>query len=176
MNSDPARDRLDRLIPDLYQELRDIASHRLREERDHQTLRTTALVHEAYLRLAQQREVAWSDRGQVLGLAAQMMRRILVDEARVRGAEKRGGAAVKVGLESSPDCVSPQDEVDVLALNDALDRLAELNARQAKTVELRYFGGLSLEETAMELGASVATVRRDWRIARAWLFQRLALE
>ncbi len=177
MNRESPQRPLDAILPELYEELRHLASQRLRHERPDQTLRTTALVHEAYLRLAKQREVPWNDRGQVLGLAANMMRRILVDEARLRLAHKRGGTLCKVGL---GDPVEPAaivgDDVDILVLNDALDRLAELNARQAKTVELRYFGGLSLEETAAQLGASVATVQRDWRLAKAWLFRQLAID
>ena len=176
MNRESPRIQLDALVPELYQELRNLASDRLRPERAHQTLRTTALVHEAYLRLAKQRSVPWSDRGQVLGLAANMMRRILVDAARQRAADKRGGGLCRLALAGSEEPESASGEPEILALNDALEQLAGLNARQAKTVELRYFGGLSLEETAVELGASVATVQRDWRLAKAWLFRQLALE
>jgi RNA polymerase sigma factor (TIGR02999 family) len=136
------------------------------------TLQPTALAHEAYLKLVGQREVQWQNRAHFLGCAAQVMRHILVDYARARAAAKRGGGAARLTL-TEGIAVAEERDVDVLALEQALERLAELNARQSRVVELRYYGGLSIEETAEVLGVSPATVKNDWVIARAWLQRQL---
>jgi RNA polymerase sigma factor (TIGR02999 family) len=161
------------LLRAVYQELRRQAQRAMRREASEHTLQATALVHEAYLRLAEQRPSAWQNRSQFFGIAAQMMRRILVDHARARLADKRGGGATAVTLDESSAASSDADPVDVLALHDALDRLAALDAQQAKVVELRYFGGMSIDETAEALGISAATVKREWAVARAWLAREL---
>jgi RNA polymerase sigma-70 factor, ECF subfamily len=165
-----SRDALDQLLPLVYDELRGIASRYLRSERDDHTLQPTALVHEAYIRLVSQRDVDWQNRAQFLGVAAQLMRRLLVDHARSRKAEKRGAAETFVVLDEALDAVTANaHDVDVILLNDALDRLEELDAKQSRIVELRYFGGLNVEETAHVIGLSTATVKREWAMARAWL-------
>jgi RNA polymerase sigma factor (TIGR02999 family) len=162
----------DELLPLVYEELkRRAAAHMRRERRDH-TLRPTALLHEAYLRLAGQRSAAWQNRSQFFGVASQMMRRILVDHGRAAAAAKRPGPALRVPLEDSAAPVAPQ-QVDLVLLDQALDELAALDQRRSRVVELRFFGGLSHEETAEVLGVSLATVNRDWRLAKAWLHQRL---
>lgn len=158
----------DRLVPIVYDELHRQAERFLRSESPGHTLQTTALVHEAYLRLVDQREAHWQNRAQFFGIAGQLMRRILVDHARAHRAAKRGGNAVQVTLDESAVETSGAD-VDLLALDDALTRLAVLDAQQAKVVELRYFTGLGIEETAEALGISPATVKREWAMARAWL-------
>lgn len=160
------------LVPLLYSELRRLASYYLRLERSNHTLQATALVHEAYLRLADWREAHWENRNQFLGVAARLMRRILVDYGRSYHAAKRGGKAEKVFLEEA-DLVSKQRAADVVALDEALTKLAELDPQQARIVELRFFGGLSIEETARVLGTSPATVKRNWNVARAWLGREL---
>jgi RNA polymerase sigma-70 factor (ECF subfamily) len=155
-------------MPLVYAELRRTAARYLRRERSGHTLQPTALVHEAYVRLIDQRDVQWQNRAHFLGFAAQVMRHILVDHARAHSAGKRGGGAARVTL--SEALVVPEErDVDLVALDDALTALAALNAQQARAVELRYFGGLSIEEAAEVLGVSTATVRRDWTVARAWL-------
>jgi RNA polymerase sigma factor (TIGR02999 family) len=155
-----------------YEELHRIAErHLLRERRDH-TLSATALVHEAYVKLIDQTRVEWRDRGHFFAVASQACRRILVDYARKRHAQKRGGVAVRVTLEDGIGSVDEQTE-EVLALHEALERLAELDPRLARLVELRYFGGLSEEETAEAMGVSDRTVRRDWVKAKAWLYNEL---
>jgi len=160
---------LDALMPVVYEELRRLAGSYLRRERGDHTLQTTALVHEAYLRLIGQREVAWKSRAQLLGLAAQMMRRILVNHARDRQASKRGGGVIqKVSIDEARDLAHTK-QVDVLALNDALNELEALDERQSRIVELRYFGGLNIEETAAALDISAATVKREWTTAKLWL-------
>lgn len=150
----------------------------MRRERGEHTLQATALIHEAYLRLVDQRQVEWRNRAHFFGVAASMMRRVLVDHARARLAEKRGGDLRAVTLECVADAdLQPDDadaNLDVLALHDALERLAELDPPQARLVELRYFGGMNIEETAAALGISPATVKREWAIARAWLRRELA--
>jgi RNA polymerase sigma factor (TIGR02999 family) len=166
---------LDRLVTAVYEELKRQAARYLRNERPGHTLETTALVHEAFLRLVDQRQVEWQNRAHFFGVAAQLMRRILVDHARGRRAAKRGGAAVAVTLDSGAEQIVPQESgVDMLALDDALTRLSSLDAEQAHIVELRYFAGLSIEETATVLGVSPATVKRDWSMARAWLKRELS--
>ena len=160
----------DRLIPIVYQELRRRAAAHLRHERAGHTLRPTDLVHEAYLRLCKQ-DVAWENREQFFGVASRLMRRILVDHARARAAAKRGGG-LRVTAEGDLAGPAPE-EPDLLDLDAALDELAALDERQAHLVELRYFGGLSIEETARVLDLSAATVSREWTAARTWLYRRL---
>ncbi len=160
------------LVVLLYSELRSLASGYLRRERSDHTLQTTALVHEAYLRLADQREVHWKNREQFLGVAAQLMRRILVDYSRGHGAQKRGKGFEKVFLEEA-EVVSKDKAADVIALDEALTRLAEFDPQQARLVELRFFGGLSIEESAGVLGVSRTTLKRDWNLAKAWLAREL---
>jgi RNA polymerase sigma-70 factor (ECF subfamily) len=161
-----------RLMPFVYDELRRLADHYLRQERPDHTLQPTALVHEAYLRLIDQTRVEWQNRAHFFGVAAQLMRRILVDHARRHRASKRGGYEQKVTLDEALDYSQPRD-VDLLALDDALNALAEFDARQSRIVELRFFGGLTIEETAEALGVSPATVKVDWSMAKAWLRQQI---
>ena len=156
----------------LYPELRRLASRHLRRERREHTLQTTALVHEAYLRLNDQREVHWKNREQFLGVAAQLMRRILVDYSRGHDAKKRGGGVEKVFLEEAVG-VAKEKGADVIALDEALTRLAEFDPQQAHLVELRFFGGLSIEESAEVLGVSRTTLKRNWNVTKAWLAREL---
>lgn len=160
------------LVVLLYSELRSLASGYLRRERSDHTLQTTALVHEAYLRLAGQREVRWKNREQFLGIAAQLMRRILVDYSRGREAQKRGKGFKRVFLEEAAG-VSEGKATDVVALDEALIRLAEFDPQQSQLVELRFFGGLSIEEAAGVLGVSRTTVKRNWNLSKAWLAREL---
>ena len=160
------------LVVLLYSELRSLASRYLRRERGDHTLQTTALVHEAYLRLADQREVRWKTREQFLGVAAQLMRRILVDYSRGHDAQKRGRDFEKVFLEEA-ESVCKGKTADVIQLDEALTRLADFDPQQAQLVELRFFGGLSIEETAGVLGVSRATVKRNWNLSKAWLAREL---
>jgi RNA polymerase sigma-70 factor, ECF subfamily len=160
------------LVVLLYSELRSLASHYLRRERSDHTLQTTALVHEAYLRLADQKEVVWKNREQFMGVAAQLMRRILVDYSRSHDAKKRGKDFEKVFLEEA-EVVSFGKTADVVQLDDALTRLAEFDPQQAQLVELRFFGGLSIEEAAGVLGVSRTTVKRNWNLAKALLAREL---
>src|SRR4051812_3436750 len=161
----------EQLLPAIYEELHRQAACAMRREAGEHTLQATALVHEAYLRLVDQRHVDWKKRAHFFAIAAQAMRRVLVDHARGRLAAQRGGAAQHVTLSDVAPAVGATDvdAVEVLALHDALERLAQLDADQARIVELRYFGGMSVEETAAALGVSTATVKRDWAVARAWL-------
>jgi RNA polymerase sigma factor (TIGR02999 family) len=161
------------LLPLVYAELRHIAARQLGKERPGHTLQPTALVHEVYLRLVDQRRVDWQDRAHFFGVAAQIMRRILVDMARARGRAKRGRRPLHVSLSEAAD-VPLDTPVDLVALDDALKSLESLHARQSRVIEMRFFGGLDLEETAHVLGVSVGTVRRDWSLARAWLFRELS--
>jgi RNA polymerase sigma-70 factor (ECF subfamily) len=166
------REALDRLVPLVYAELKRRAGAQLARERGSHTLQPTALVHEAFLRLVDQRSARWQNRAQFFAVAAQLMRRILVDHARARAADKRGGDAVRISLDDAGETpVSP--ETDVLFVHQALERLAEQDERQARVVELRYFGGLSNGEAAAVLGVSEITVKRDWAMARAWLYREL---
>lgn len=158
----------DDLLPVVYGELRRLAASYLRRERPGHTLQPTALVHEAYVRLLDQRRVDWANRAQVVGLAAVMMRRILVNHARDRVAGKRGGGAEHIPLTVAGEGIGAP-EVNLLDLHEALDRLGETDARKARIVELKFFGGLTTEEIAEALGISAATVERDWKFARAWL-------
>ncbi len=164
------RDALDELTPLVYQELRKIARRQMMKERAEHTLESTALVHEAYLRLVGQKGSKWQNRAHFFAVASEMARRILVDHAKARNAKKRGGP--KVSLDDSPEPFVQQD-ADVIAINDALDELAKLDPRQAKIVELRYFAGLTIEETAEVIGVSTPTVKRDWLVARAFLQRAL---
>lgn len=166
---------LDRLLPHVYSELKKLAAAQLKRESAGHTLQPTALVHEAYLRLIDQREVQWQNRAHFFGVAAQIMRRILIDHARRKRARKRDAGGVRVTFDERLPSTS-DGEPDLLALDDALNRLHELDPRQARVVELRYFGGLSVEETAEALSTSPATVKRDWAVARAWLHRELERE
>lgn len=165
---------LDKLMPLVYEELRRQASRYLRKERAGHTLQTTALIHEAYLKLIDQRNVQWQNRAHFFAIAAQAMRRILVDYARERKREKRGGSAENLPIEEALQISSNEKSVDLVALDDALTKLAQFDERQARIVELRYFSGLDIDETAEVLGISNATVRRDWNMAKAWLYQRIS--
>ncbi len=162
----------DRMLPLVYDELRRLAAAYLRRERAGHTLQPTALVHEAYVRLIDQRRADWSNRAQFVGLAAVMMRRILVNHARDRRAEKRGGGAEHVPLTLAGDPAGTP-EVDVLDLHETLARLAETDERKARIVELKFFGGLTMDEIASSESLSVATVEREWKFARAWLYREL---
>jgi RNA polymerase sigma-70 factor (ECF subfamily) len=164
---------LDNLMPLVYEELRRQASRYLRKERSNHTLQTTALIHEAYIKLIDQKSVEWQNRAHFFALASVAMRRILVDYARERHREKRGGAAENLPLDEALQISSDEKSVDLIALDEALNRLAKLDKRQAKVVELRYFSGLSIDETAEILGVSNATVRLDWNLAKAWLKQEI---
>jgi RNA polymerase sigma factor (TIGR02999 family) len=163
---------LEALIPVVYPELRRIAGRYLRRERVGHTLQPTALVHEAYVKLIDQNRARWQNRAQFFGVAAQLMRRILVDHARERAADKRGGGARPVTLVDAM-AASPERSIDILALDEALERLTALYPEQGRLVELRYFGGLTIEETGEVLGSSPATVKRHWVVARAWLLANL---
>ncbi len=163
------REALDKLLPIVYDELRRVA-RRLLSNENSETLPTTALVHEAYLKLVNQHSVDWENRGQFFAIAAQSMRRILVDHARERHAIKRDG--IKISLENA-ETISIEVNQTLLDLDVALNELAEFDELQAKIIELRYFGGLTYEQTAQVLEISVSTVQREWRIARAWLFKKI---
>ena len=167
--SDGDRSAADQFMPLIYNELRRQAHRFLNRERANHTLQTTALVHEAYLRLIDQRDISWQNRAHFFGLAGQMMRRILVNYAVSRGREKRGGLNEAITLDETIAIATPTSEVDLLALDEALTRLEELDQRQTRVVELRYFSGLSIDETAEVLNISPATVKREWNMARAWL-------
>jgi RNA polymerase sigma factor (TIGR02999 family) len=164
---------LDELLPLVYDELRHLANAYLKRERDGHTLQSTALVHEAFLRLVNQHDVQWQGRAHFFGIAAQMIRRILVDHARAQRAAKRGAGAVRLELDEAL-AVAQQRDLDLIALDDALERLAAMDERQSRIVELRFFAGLSVEDTAEVLGISTATVKREWSSARAWLFREVA--
>jgi RNA polymerase sigma factor (TIGR02999 family) len=166
--SDGDQRALDRLTPLVYEELRHQAARYLRRERPGHTLQTTALINEAYLRLIDAKDVRWQSRAHFFAVAANLMRRVLVDHARRRDAEKRGGSQIRLTLDEGL-AVARNSEVDLLAIDEALDRLAAIDAQQARVVELRFFSGLSVEETAAALGVSPKTVKRDWSVARAWL-------
>lgn len=163
----------DRLIPVVYDELRGQARRHLRRERDNHTLRTTALVHETYIKLADQRFFNWENRAHFFWLASEIMRRVLVDYARGRNREKRGGEYEIVSMDSKFQIAIDSSNINLLELDSALNRLAEIDPQQAKVVEIRYFGGCSIEETAEILGVSIATVKRDWATAKAWLHHEL---
>jgi len=159
---------LEELMPLVYDELRRLAAHYLRHERPDHTLQPTALVHEAYLRLVDQTQVRWQNRAHFFGIAANLMRQILVNHALSHRASKRGGTAIKLTLDEAAG-LSKQRDVDLVALDEALTRLAALDSQPSRIVELRFFGGLSIEETAEVLRISPATVKREWTMAKAWL-------
>jgi RNA polymerase sigma factor (TIGR02999 family) len=166
---------LDRLMPLVYDELRRMARRYMRGERENHTLQSSALVNEAYMRLADHMGMDWQNRAHFFGVAAQAMRRVLVDHARTRNVQKRGGGAFKVALDDAID-VAEEKAAELVALDDALRALAAFDERKARVVELRYFGGLTAEEAAEVLGVSLATVEREWRTARAWLVRELGGE
>ena len=162
------REAVDTLMPLVYDELHKVAAQYLRKQRPDHTLQPTALVNEAYLKLIDQKAVRWQNRAHFFGIAAQMMRRILVDYARSRNYAKRGGGAVQISLDEAL-IVSDERSAEVVNVHEALERLAELDPRKSKVVELRFFGGLSIDETAEALSVSPGTVMRDWTLAKAWL-------
>ena len=163
------RTALDELLPIVYQELRRVAQNKLRAERGDHTLQATALVHEAYIRLLSQHTVDWSNRSHFFGLAAEMMRRILVNYAIERNALKRGDGATRIALDDLISLPGEERELDLVILDENLKRLEEFDPQAARIVELRFFGGLTVEETAEVLDVSVSTVTREWRMARSWL-------
>ncbi len=165
-----ARDKLMSLV---YDELRRLAASYLRRERTGHTLQPTALVHEAYLQLIDQSQVSWESRAHFFGAAAQLMRRILVDHARAHNAEKRGGGEERLELNEAIG-VPAQKDLNLLALDDALSELARIDPQQSQIVELRYFGGLSIEETATVLSISPATIKREWSMAKVWLYRQIS--
>jgi RNA polymerase sigma-70 factor, ECF subfamily len=164
-----------KLIPLVYKELRRLAAHYLRGERKDHTLQPTALVHEAYIRLIKIQKVDWQGRSHFFATAATIMRRILIDHARAQNANKREGLRNAIALDESL-VFSPDRSEQLLALDAALDRLAQLNARQSKIVELRFFGGMNEQETGAVLGISSRTVKRDWRVAKAWIFDQITID
>ena len=166
------RSALDELLPLVYGELRRIASRQLKAERTGHTLQPTALVHEAYLRLVDQRHVSWHDRAHFFGVAAQMMRRILVDHARRHTAAKRGAGVTSISVDDVRE-LAAANEIPILEFDQALDRLQHVDAKLARLVELRAFGGLTIEEAAHVLDISASTVKREWRTAKAWLTREL---
>jgi RNA polymerase sigma-70 factor (ECF subfamily) len=163
---------LDELTPRVYEQLRRIAGHYMQNEQPGRSIQTTALVHEAYLKLIDVTNVDWRHRAHFFAVSSQIMRRILLDRARRRTAGKRGGKSPRINLDEVPD-VSSGRASEVIALDDALNMLAEFDARKARVIELRFFGGLSVEETAVVLKVSPDTVLRDWKLARAWLLSEL---
>lgn len=160
------------LMPLVYDELHRVAANYLRKERSDHTLQPTALVNEAYLKLVDISSVEWNDRAHFFAVSSNVMRRILVDYARAQKTDKRGGDAKKVDLDEAIS-FSKEKEIDLLALNDALERLEEIDERQSRIVEMRFFGGLSVEETAEVLKVSKRTIKREWAMAKAWLFQQM---
>jgi len=166
------RDAVDSLMPLIYDELRHLASNYLRRERLDHTLQPTALVNEAYLRMVDQTRANWQNRAHFFGVAAQMMRRILVDHARAHAAEKRGHDFQKLSLDENIDKAVERSE-ELVALDDALNNLVKIDEQKARIVELRYFGGLSVEETAEILGVTPITIKRHWRMTKAWLFGQM---
>jgi RNA polymerase sigma-70 factor (ECF subfamily) len=173
-----SQEALDRLIPLVYGELHALASRQLAHEWRHDRLQTTVVVNEAYMKLFGQREVDWHNRGHFFAIAAQLMRRIVVDHARRERREKRGGDIVRVALDdaTAAAAASPVDAVDALALDCALAKLEQLDSDQARIVELRFFGGLTVDETATVLGVSPKTVKREWAVAKGWLYRELGGE
>jgi len=163
---------LDQLIPLVYGELRRLAGHHLRRERPGHTLQATALVHEAYLRLVNQKQVHWQNRAHFLAVAAGLMRRLLVDHARGHRRDKRGGGATLLSLDEAAGLPEARD-MDVVALDEALTRLTELDPQQSRIVELRFFGGLTVEEAAAVLGVSPDVVKYEWRLAKAWFLHEM---
>ena len=172
---DGDRAAFDRLVPLVYSELRRMARGYMRQQDPDHTLQTTALIHEAYLRLVDQKQARFQNREHFFGVAAKAMRHILVDHARGRQGDKRGGAAVKVPLDEAA-VAAEEKAANLIALNGALDRLAEFDSRKCRVVELRYFGGLSIQETAAVLEVSPETVQRDWRFAKIWLYNAVSTD
>ena len=172
--SDGGRDALDELVPLVYNDLRRVAAAQLRRETSGHSLQPTALVHEAYVRLVDQRHVKWRNRAHFFGVAASLMRRILIDHARARLADKRGGGLERVTLLGDEAAATGPRGIDVLALHESLERLAAFDPRKERIVELRYFGGLTIEETAEVVGISEATVIREWTFTLAWLRENLS--
>ena len=164
---------LERLMPLVHSELRRLAANYLRRERQNHTLQPTALVNEAYLKLVDQRHAQWQNRAQFFGVAAQLMRRILVDHARQHNAAKRGGPSQERLSITNAEALNAKPDLDLLALHEALEELTVMDPQQGRIVELKFFGGLSIEETAEVLGIGHATVERDWKMARAWLRRKL---
>lgn len=173
--SDGDKAALDQLVAVVYDELRRQASRYLRREQGGHTLQTTALVNEAYMRLVDQKNIRWQNRAQFFGIAAQLMRRILVDHARAKHRAKRGGRDIRVTLDEAM-AIAANQEIDLIALDAALERLAQIDEQQSKVVEMRFFSGLNVEETAEVLGVSPATVKRDWNVAKAWLYREMTGE
>jgi RNA polymerase sigma factor (TIGR02999 family) len=171
--SEGRQEALDRLLPQIYAELRRLASSYLRRERPDHTLQPTALVHEAFIRLVDQRAVRWQNRAHFFGIAAQAMRRILVDHARAHGADKRGAGERAVSLTDTLVTIGAPN-VDLLALDEVLTRLAVIDPQQSRVVELRFFGGLTIEEAAEVMDISPATIGREWTLAKAWLYAELS--
>ena len=171
---DGNREALDTLLPIVYDELRRQAHRYLRNERKGHSLQTTGLIHEAYLRLTEQRSIEWESRTQFFGIASNLMRQILVDYAKAKHRLKRGGKADNLPLEEAFLVTTEETNVDLLAMDEALNRLAEMDEQQSRIVELRYFSGLSIEETAEVLSISASTVKRDWNVAKAWLKHELS--
>jgi RNA polymerase sigma factor (TIGR02999 family) len=171
-NRDP--EARERLVPIVYEELRRLAHHYMRGERAGHTLQTTALVNEVYIRLTGVDALQWRDRAHFFAMAATLMRRVLVDYARQRGREKRGAGVSVTSL--GDNAIAPQPSVDIVALDEALERLAAVDPQQSRVVELRFFAGLSVEETAEAIGISPATVKRDWSTAKLWLYTQLKAE
>jgi RNA polymerase sigma factor (TIGR02999 family) len=167
------RKALDELLPYVYDELHRQAHRFLRRERQNHTLQTTALIHEAYLMLIEQTQVRWQNREHFFAISANVMRRILVNYANARRRKKRGGAAETLELDESILVAAEKADVDLLSLDEALTRLGEMDRQQEQIVELRYFSGLTIEETAEVLGVSAATIKRDWRMTKAWLYRQL---
>jgi len=171
--SDGNQQALEALVPLIYKELRNLAHNFLYRERQGHTLQTTALVHEAYLKLIDQNDARWQNRAHFFAIAAQAMRRILIDSARKHAAAKRGGPQEELSLDEAPD-MALEPDINLLKLDEALNELAKIDPRQSRIVELRYFGGLTIEETAEVISVSPATVKREWTMARAWLEQEIS--
>lgn len=169
------REALDEMLPLVYDELRRIAARCMKREKSEHTLQPTALVHEAYMRLVDQRQVDWKNRAQFFGLAAEMMRRILVNHAVQKQTSKRGGEALRVSLSDANE-LSTSSDTNLVALDEALTRFSEVDSRKSRIVELKFFGGLTTNEIAEVLQVSVATVEREWSLARAWLFREINTE
>ena len=167
------KEALDALLPVVYEELRKQAARYLRRERVGHTLQTTALIHEAYLKLVDQKNVHWQNRAHFFGIAAQLMRRILVDHARTKKRAKRGGSDIRVSFNDA-NLMTPSQNLDIVALDEALTRLNEIDEQQSRIVELRFFSGLTVAETAEVLAISPATVKRDWSMAKAWLHREIS--
>lgn len=165
------RDALDAMVPLVYDELKKLAASQLKRERHAQTLQTTALVHEAYSKLVDQRQVDWKNRAQFLGVASEVMRRVLLHHARKRLAAKRGGEAQRVSLSAAAESASESPNIDLIALDKALQELSQFDARKSKIVELKFFGGMTSQEISEVLKISDATIEREWTLARAWLYR-----